>query len=121
MRSIKDSISTLSCENLLECFYGINENDVQVYFSLVGKNMRIEEISEFLGKSENAIYKSLQKLLIAGLVVRDKKLIENGGYYYTYSSVPPSKVSDEMKKVLLDWCEKVKKTIEEFEKKYGGD
>ncbi len=121
MKTIRDSIITLSCENVLECFYGINESDVEIYRILLTEGeKKIEEISLIAGKSENTTYKSLQKLMLAGIVIREKRLIRGGGYYYTYKAVSPDDVADEMKRTLDSWYKRVVETIEEFRRKYGG-
>jgi len=120
VRGLKESISNLSCENILECFYGLNESDIQTYKLLISRGeLRIEEISRESGKSENTVYKSLQKLMIAGIVLRDKKVIRGGGYYYTYKALSPPEVADDMERILREWCVKVRNTIEEFRSKYG--
>ncbi len=120
MKTIKDSISTLNCDNVLECFFGVNESDVEIYRILLSKGeKKIEEISTISGKSENAIYKSLQKLMLAGIVIREKKLLRGGGYFYTYKAVSPHEVGEQMKKVLDAWYAKVVDAIEEFMRKYG--
>ncbi len=121
MKTIRDSLTILSCDNVLECFYGINESDVEVYRILLsGGPKKIEEISSIAGKSENTTYKSLQKLMMAGIVIREKRLIKGGGYYYTYRAVNPDQVANEMREILENWYRKVVDTIEEFRRKYGG-
>ena len=58
MKTIKDSISILSCDNVLECFYGINESDTEIYRILLSEGeKKIEKISSIAGKSENTVYK----------------------------------------------------------------
>lgn len=122
MKGLKDAISNLSCENILECFYGLNESDIRTYQLLAKKGeLRIEEISKHFRKSENTVYKSLQKLMMAGIVLRDKKVIKGGGYYYTYKALPPIKVAEDMENILREWCVRVRKTIDEFRIVYGGD
>jgi len=122
MKTLKDSILNINCDNILECFYGLNESDILIYRILTKKGeMDIEEISKLSGKSENTAYKSLQKLMIAGIVLREKKVLKGGGYYYTYKALSPVKVAENMEKILEEWCIKVRNTIEEFKIKYGGD
>ncbi len=121
MKTIRDSLTILSCDNVLECFYGINESDIEIYrILLFGGPKKIEEISSMAGKSENTTYKSLQKLMMAGIVIREKRLIKGGGYYYTYRAVNPEQVANEMREILESWYRKVVDTIEEFRRKYGG-
>jgi predicted transcriptional regulator len=115
MRSIKEAVTRLNCDNLLECFYGLNEADITVFNTLrkLGES-RIEIISKAVGRGENAVYKSLQKMMIAGLVIRDKKTIEDGGYYYIYRAEDVNKLAEEMINLLEQWYNKMKEVIEEF-------
>jgi len=122
MKTIKDSITTLNCDNVLECFFGVNESDVEIYRILLTEGeKKIEEISSISGKSENTTYKSLQKLMLAGIVIRERKLLRGGGYYYTYKAVSPKEVGEQMRRTLDNWYDKVVDAIEEFIRKYGGE
>jgi len=115
MRSIREMIVNLNCKNFLECFYGLNESDEEVFRCLVEfGEARIDDLSNALNKSENSIYRSLQKLLMAGLVIRDKRLIESGGYYYTYKPVDLNSMIKEMHKTIDIWYTKIKNLIDEF-------
>ena len=120
MKSIREAISRLNCDNVLECFFGLNQSDVSLYLLLLTSGeMRIEEISRALKKAENSVYRSLQKLMLAGVVIREKRIIEGGGYFYVYRALPAKDVAEEMRKLLSVWCEKITEAIEEFERKYG--
>ncbi len=120
LKSIKEAISRLNCDNVLECFFGLNQSDVSLYLLLLTSGeMKIEEMSRVLKKAENSVYRSLQKLMLAGIVIREKKIIEGGGYFYVYKALPIREVVKEMKKLLKVWNRKISEAIEEFEKKYG--
>ncbi|WP_290596027.1 MULTISPECIES: helix-turn-helix domain-containing protein [unclassified Archaeoglobus] len=114
MKSIKEMVSTLNCGNMLECVFGLAPVDVRVYEALLRGMERIEEISKAVGKGESAVYKSLQRLLIAGMAYRIKMPLEGGGYYFIYKPTPKEKVAEEVDKVIQELCVRVKKTLEEF-------
>jgi predicted transcriptional regulator len=114
MKSIKEMVSTLNCGNMLECVFGLAPVDVRVYEALLRGMERIEEISKAVGKGESAVYKSLQRLLIAGMAYRIKMPLERGGYYFIYKPAPKEKVAEEVDKVIQELCVRVKKTLEEF-------
>ncbi|RLI83314.1 TrmB family transcriptional regulator [Archaeoglobales archaeon] len=115
MKSIKEVIIRLNCDNVLECFYGLNEADIQVFNVLRRLNSaRIDVLSRELGKGENSIYKSLQKMMVAGLVTREKKILDDGGYYYLYSVENTEKIASEMNSLLDRWYYRMKKVIQEF-------
>jgi len=115
MMSIREAITALNCENVLECFFGLNELDISIYRILLKLgSMRVEGLAEATGRSENAIYKSLQKLMLCGMVSREKRTVEAGGYYYTYTATEPEKVTVEMREMFKKLCRKVERAINEF-------
>jgi len=114
MKSIKEMVSTLNCGNMLECVFGLAPVDVRVYEALLQGMERIEEISKAVGKGESAVYKSLQRLLIAGMAYRIKMPLEGGGYYFIYKPAPKERVAEEVDRAIQELCLRVKKTLEEF-------
>ncbi|MBO8182262.1 MAG: TrmB family transcriptional regulator [Archaeoglobus sp.] len=115
MKSIKEAINRLNCDNVLECFYGLNEADIHVFKTLrrLG-SAKIDTLSKSLGKGENSVYKSLQKMMVAGLVMREKKTIDDGGYYYLYRAETPDRLASEMNALLDRWYFRMKQVIQEF-------
>jgi len=105
----------LNCNNVLECFFGLNEADISIFHTLrkLGAT-RIEKLSKETGKRENSVYKSLQKMMMAGIVIREKKTIEDGGYYYVYRAEDVDKMAREMLDLLERWYSRMKEVIEEF-------
>ncbi len=115
MMSIREAITVLSCENVLECFFGLNELDISIYRALLKLgSMRVEGFAEVTGRSENTIYKSLQKLMLCGIVSREKRTAEAGGYYYMYTAAEPEKITAEMREMFKKLCKKVERAIDEF-------
>jgi predicted transcriptional regulator len=115
MKSIKEAIDRLNCDNVLECFYGLNESDINLFKTLreLGAT-KIDVLSRKLGKGENSVYKSLQKMMVAGVVVREKKTIDDGGYYYIYRAETAEKLAEEMNSLLDRWYLRMKQVIREF-------
>lgn len=111
---LKQIPQSINCENLFECFFGLNSEDVKVYEALLKGMERIEELSSALGKKEISVYKSLQKLLLAGLAYREKRTIASGGYFYAYKAVPKEVVAREVEKLLNDFCNKVRNFLRDF-------
>ena len=114
MKSLRELASLLSCDNLLECVYGINSNDVEIYRVISRGIERIEEISRVAKKSESAVYKSVQKLVAAGIVYREKVAMNGGGYYYVYRAVPKERVAEDILRILDEFCSKVRRVVEEM-------
>ena len=115
MKSIKEAINRLNCDNVLECFFGLNEADIQVFKTLRKLGAaKIDVLSNYLGKGDNSVYKSLQKMMVAGLVMREKKTIDDGGYYYLYRTETPERLAGEMNELLDRWYYRMKQVIQEF-------
>lgn len=112
--SIKEITSTLNCKNMLECVFGLSPLDVRVYEALLGGSERVEDISKVVGRGESAVYKSLQRLLLAGMAYRIKMPLDGSGYYFTYRPTPKSKVAMEVEKIVNELCVKLKEAMEEF-------
>ena len=116
MKSVRELVSTLNCENLFECIFGLNSMDMRVYtvLSELG-NGRVEDISRTLGKRGATVYKSLQKLVMVGLVYREKRVFDGGGYCFVYKPVPKADVIREVTRIVDEFCRRVKEIAGEFE------
>jgi len=114
MISIKQISNSSDCKSLLECFFGLNSEDVKVYEAILQGLERIDELSKALGKKENSVYRSIQRLLLAGLIYKEKRTLGGGGYYFVYKSVPKEFVAREIENVLNVFCEKVRLFLRDF-------
>lgn len=104
----------LDCNSFFECFFGLNGEDVRVYNALLSGAESVEELSKALGKKDSSVYRSLQKLLMAGLAYREKRTLQAGGYYFAYKAVPKEVVAREVEDLLNRFCEKVRSFLRDF-------
>ncbi len=114
MISIKQISNSSDCKNLLECFFGLNSEDLKVYEAILKGLERIEELSKALGKKENTVYRSIQRLLLAGLIYKEKRTLSAGGYYFVYKAVPKELVAREIESIMNIFCEKVRLFLRDF-------
>ncbi len=122
MKSMREMLTTLSCNNLFECVFGLNSVDTKVYMTLCDlESGRVDEISKILDKGENTVYKSLQKLVMAGLVYREKVVFEGGGYCFIYRPVPLRDVMKEVLRIVDEFCVRVREVVEEFAGEFRDD
>jgi len=65
---------------------------------------------------------NLHKIIITAQYLRNTKKdqinYDQGGYYYVYSPTDPSKIADDMQRLLNDWYAKMGQLIQEFEANY---
>ena len=115
MRSISEVIASLTCDDLFTCFYGLKEIDLTVYKLLVREGeLRVDEISDLLGKKENTVYRSLQRLISHGIVVRRQRTLDRGGHYFVYLPKLPEELVEDMKALLEEWYLKLMSAVEKF-------
>ncbi|MEG9194203.1 MAG: TrmB family transcriptional regulator [Archaeoglobales archaeon] len=92
----------------------MNSEDLRVYEAILSGFERIDELSSALGKKENSVYRSIQRLLLAGLIYREKRVLPAGGYYFVYKAVPKEFVAKEIETAMNIFCEKVRNFLRDF-------
>jgi predicted transcriptional regulator len=84
-----------TCRDMFEYFFDLSPNDVGVLYSLNQKTQEcLDDITSRIQKDRTTVFRSLQRLIGAGLVMRKKNVMEKGGYYYVYSRISSGKISD---------------------------
>jgi predicted transcriptional regulator len=113
----------MECEGLLECFHGLKELDQEVFQSLVDAEDRltVDQIAEQVDRERSTAYRSVQRLLQAGLVQKEQVNYDQGGYYHVYRPVSAEEVTEDMQRMLNDWYAKMGQLIQEFRDKYDDE
>jgi predicted transcriptional regulator len=113
----------MECEGLLECFHGLKDLDRQVFQVLVDADERltVDEIADHVDRERSTAYRSVQRLLQAGLVQKEQVNYEQGGYYHVYLPVSAEEVTEDMQRMLNDWYAKMGQLIQEFRDKYDDE
>jgi predicted transcriptional regulator len=108
------------CEGLLECFHGLKQLDRDCFEVLVEADepLTVDEVAERVDRERSTAYRAIQRLLQAGFIQKDQVNYDQGGYYHVYRPTDPSKIADDMQRLLNDWYAKMGQLIREFETKY---
>src|SRR5918999_418062 len=94
-------VSTLTRSNstvrdLFVYLYDLSSLELELLFLLVKnsnensnnrKSMTLEELGKKVKRDKSTVFKSLQKLVLLGIVNKDTKTINGGGYYHAYSAI----------------------------------
>ncbi|KAB1189265.1 MULTISPECIES: helix-turn-helix domain-containing protein [Haloferax] len=112
--------SDMQCEGLLECLHGLKQLDRRCFEVLVETEdpMTVDEVAEAVERERSTAYRSIQRLLQAGLIKKEQVNYEHGGYYHVYLPTDPNEVADEMQRMLNDWYAQMGTLIQEFRDKY---
>jgi len=112
--------SDMECEGLLECLHGLTDLDRETFQVLVRADdpMTVDELVEGVDRERSTVYRSVQRLLEAGLVTKAQVNYEHGGYYHVYQPTDAEEIAANMQRLLNDWYAKMGQLIAEFEDKY---
>ena len=112
--------SDMDCEGLLECLHGLKELDREVFEELARSRepLTVDEVAGRVARERSTAYRSIQRLLQAGLLRKDQINYDQGGYYHVYRPTDPDEIADEMQRTLNDWYAKMGTLIGEFREKY---
>jgi predicted transcriptional regulator len=110
----------MECEGLLECFHGLKQLDKACFRALVEADepLTVDEIADAVDRERSTAYRAVQRLLQTGFIGKEQVNYDQGGYYHVYSPTEPSKIADDMQRMLNDWYAKMGQLISEFEEKY---
>ncbi|AXG10848.1 helix-turn-helix domain-containing protein [Haloplanus rubicundus] len=110
----------MECEGLLECFHGLKQLDKACFRALVEADepLTVDEIADAVDRERSTAYRAVQRLLQTGFIGKEQVNYDQGGYYHVYSPTDPSKIADDMQRMLNDWYAKMGQLIREFEDKY---
>ncbi len=89
--------------DLLCCAFGLRTSEFDVYFQLISGPKSVEQIAERLKKDRSNIQRVLKKLHSKGLVMRNTRKIQRGGYYFEYSAEDTEVIRSQILDQLEEW------------------
>ncbi|RBI58371.1 transcriptional regulator [halophilic archaeon] len=110
----------IECEGLLECFHGLKQLDKECFQALANTTepLTVDEIADAVDRERSTAYRAVQRLLQTGFIQKEQVNYDQGGYYHVYSPTDPSKITNDMQRMLNDWYAKMGQLIQEFGTKY---
>jgi len=121
-----DSLSEMlrqdtQCKELLECFHGLTRMDKEVFRLLndVDEPLTVDELAEGIDRERSTAYRSVQRLMTAGLIEKEQVNYDQGGYYHVYHSRDADAITDDMQRMLNDRCAKMGRLVGELNEKYS--
>lgn len=109
-------LGTASCEDLLRCMMNIGDLELSILRRLLKKGpQRSEDLSRHLRRDRSIVHRGLQRLMACGLVVREKRNLDQGGYFYVYTSIPTSMIKRKMKDCIDNMYTNMKGLVDDLE------
>ncbi len=89
--------------DLLCCAFGLCDSEIDTYFSLLSGPKTVESITLAIKRDRSTVQRVLNKLCKKGLVERELRSLEKGGYYYVYLAVSTEDVRKQVLSQLEKW------------------
>ena len=103
-------------ETVMSCVFGIEEHETRTYLVLLGyPGSTIEELAAVLERDRSTVNRSLATLCDRGLVRRDRRLLDGGGYVYQYTAIALPEAKEALHEALDAWTATVHDVIDEFD------
>jgi predicted transcriptional regulator len=104
-----------TCQDLVQCAYSLNDFEVKVYNKLTETGpLRADELADQMGRDRSTVYRALQKMLTCGMVHRETRSIERGGYYHVYRAISKDELKAKLQNCVDDWYHRMQSVLEHF-------
>lgn len=100
---------------VMRCVFDIQNHETRTYLTLrANPSSTVAELATQLEKDRSSVNRSLTKLLDKGLVEREHRLLDTGGYVYQYQAASIAEAQQQMHDALEEWTEFMHAKIDEF-------
>jgi predicted transcriptional regulator len=108
--------SVSNCKDLVQCAFSLSEFEVEVFNRLTDAGAkRADDLADLMGKDRSTVYRALQKMMTCGMVFRETKSIERGGYYHLYRAISRAELKHKLETCVDDWYGRMQEILEKFE------
>ena len=105
-----------TCSDLLSCLYNLKPIDMAVFLEVAkNENATLTQIAELVHRDRSSTHRCLAKLVSTGLVHKQSKTLEGGGYCHIYSIAEPAKIKEYARQRVKEITDSLESLIEDFE------
>jgi predicted transcriptional regulator len=97
--------------------YDLSPLDLDLLFIMIkeAKPLTLEELSNTADRDKSTIFRSVQKLVSAGICIKETRTIKEGGYYHVYSAVDMETFKAETEMRVRDLQKSLDRLMKKFE------
>lgn len=100
---------------VMACVFDIQDHEMRTYLALLDNpGSTVAELAEVLDRDRSNVNRSLTTLLEMGLVDRERRLLDPGGFVYQYTATPLPEAKELMHDAFETWTERVHDHIDRF-------
>jgi predicted transcriptional regulator len=109
-----------TCEDVMQCFFNLNELEIRLYTLIVNHGpQNLDAMAKKVKKDKTTVYRAAQKLVSCGLCFKGTKTLRRGGYYHIYAAVKPELVKRKLEDCMDRMNASMMRAIEEFDERFG--
>jgi predicted transcriptional regulator len=99
--------------------YDLSPLDLDLLFIMIkeAKPLTLEQLSKMADRDKSTVFRSVQKLVSAGICIKETRTIREGGYYHVYSAVDMETFKAETEMRVKD----LQKSLDRLMKKFESD
>jgi predicted transcriptional regulator len=102
-------------KEVMTCVFGVQPHETRTYLELIDHpGSTAEELATVLDRDRSNVNRSLTSLLDLGLVERERRLLDAGGYVYQYTAIALEDAQEQLHEALDAWTEQVHTVIDDF-------
>lgn len=115
-------VATPDLEHVLECVFGLQAHEMRTYGTLLeAPGATVTELEDRLERDRSTVNRSLLSVQEKGLVTRERRMLETGGYVYQYTAVPVDEAIVDLHGALDRWTERVHGHLDMLGDRLGAD
>ena len=99
--------------------YDLSPLDLDLLFIMIkeAKPLTLEQLSKMADRDKSTVFRSVQKLVSAGICIKETRTIREGGYYHVYSAGDMETFKAETEMRVKD----LQKSLDRLMKKFESD
>jgi predicted transcriptional regulator len=99
--------------------YDLSPPELDVLFMLISREkeepMTLDDVSKEMDRDRSTTFRSLQKLVTLGLLVKETRTIKDGGYFHVYSAVDRETFKRETERRVKELQKSLDRLLKKFE------
>jgi predicted transcriptional regulator len=112
-----------SLKDLFIYLYNLSPLEIDLLIFLIKKENKtnsLDDLTLSMNKDRSTVFRALQKLVNAGICVKETKTLKEGGIYHVYSALPKEMFRSETEKKVKELEESLHRILKKFEKDLEG-
>ena len=99
--------------------YDLSPPELDILFMLISREkeepMTLDEVAKAMDRDRSTTFRSLQKLVSLGLLVKETRTIKDGGYFHVYSAVDRETFKRETERKVKELQKSLDRLLKKFE------